>query len=665
MNKKDIVKNNKKNLPKSKKNQRPGVKSKELKQSEHLMTEGKYQEALLLLNDFEGKQELTDSESLLCYLFKSSCLNRTGNHQEAFKFAEKAYQICQELNSASEMYDIMVNLAWSLNWLGDLDKSFNFITQAEELKKKLSHISPLERDRKEAEISFCKGCAYFFQGDADQGLECARKSLELRKKREDKFGIALSLYQIGGYYTFLKWDFDQALKYAERCQSLAEELNIGYIVTLNFVTLGVIYIMKGELEKALMYHKRALDRANEKYMIMSILNNIGNIYIQKGDLDQALKYLEDCLELAEQVKNRYILANSIGSIIEILVLKNEVEKAQKYLKKLEYLNNQEENKITKIIYLFSKALILKASPRIQNRAKAQEIFEKITQGETISGEVTIKALINRCALLFDELWMTQELEILNELEPIIIQLLRMAENTNSFWILAETHILRAKLALLTLDLKGARRLLTQAQKIAEKHGMHRLAAKISIEHDELLQKSSIWEKLKDSESSLSERFKLTNVNEQMKNMIQKRISGVPEILEEKPVIILVISKGGIPIFSKLFTEILVNEEDIISSFLATFNTFSSELFSEGLDRAIFGQYTLLMKSISTFLVCYLFKGQSFSAQKKIQNFVENIKNNEDLLEKFNKYYQTNRIIKLEDVPILKSLITEIFIEKNI
>jgi hypothetical protein len=175
----------------------------------------------------------------------------------------------------------------------------------------------------------------------------------------------------------------------------------------------------------------------------------------------------------------------------------------------------------------------------------------------------------------------------------------------------------------------------------------------------------MWEKLKDSESSLSERFKLTNVNEQMIKMIQKHRSEVPEIIEENPIMILIISEGGHSTFSKLFTESLDIEEDLISGFLATFNSFSGEFFSEGLDRATFGQYTLLMKPISTFLFCYIFKGQSFSAQKKMQNFVENIKSNEDLLEKFNKYYQTNQIIKLEDVPILKSLITEIFIKKNI
>jgi hypothetical protein len=128
--------------------------------------------------------------------------------------------------------------------------------------------------------------------------------------------------------------------------------------------------------------------------------------------------------------------------------------------------------------------------------------------------------------------------------------------------------------------------------------------------------------------------------------------------------ILVISEGGIPTLSKLFTGPLPIEDDLISSFLAALNTFSGELFSEGLDRAMFGQYSLLMKPLSTFLVCYLFKGHSYSAQKKIHKFIENIKDNEGLLSKFEEFYKTNKTINLEELPILNSIIKDIFIEKK-
>ena len=130
-----------------------------------------------------------------------------------------------------------------------------------------------------------------------------------------------------------------------------------------------------------------------------------------------------------------------------------------------------------------------------------------------------------------------------------------------------------------------------------------------------------------------------------------------------PIMLLVISTGGILTFSMLFAESFNVEDDLISGFLSAFNSFSGELFSEGLDRASFGKYTLLMKPFSTFLICYIFKGQSFSAKKKIQNFAENIEQNAELLEKFNNFYKTNQTVNIEDVPQLNSLITEIFLEK--
>jgi len=156
---------------------------------------------------------------------------------------------------------------------------------------------------------------------------------------------------------------------------------------------------------------------------------------------------------------------------------------------------------------------------------------------------------------------------------------------------------------------------------------------------------------------------MTNVEDQIKSMIQKRRNEIPEIVEENPIMILVISEGGVPTFSKLFAENFIIEDDLISGFLKAFNTFSGELFSEGLDRASFGEFTLLMKPLSAFLVCYVFKGQSFSAQRKMKIFVENLKQNEELLEKFNEYYKNNQVIKMEDFPRLNSLITGIFMQK--
>ena len=400
-------------------------------------------------------------------------------------------------------------------------------------------------------------------------------------------------------------------------------------------------------------------------MITSNLSNLAGIFIYQGDFDKALTYLERSFEIAKEMGNNWILSFNFANIIEILANKGDVERAQRYLEQLEEINDKEDNKTIDSLYRLSKGIVLKTSPRIHNRAKAEELFKQIVQEEMIHVEFTINALLNLCELLLDELSITNEIEVLNELENLIAQLLDIAEKTNSFWILAETYMLQAKLALLTLDLKDARRLLTQAQKIAEKQGMHRLAAKISIEHDNLLQKLNMWENLKESKEDLSKRIKLAKLNEQIEKMVLK--SGIEdlEISEEEPFTLLIITEGGTSLFSHSFIKEKQFESHLFSGFLTTMDYFIREMFSERLDRAKFGEYTLLMKSIPPFFVTYIFKGDSYYALQKINYFIDHIQKVESIWQNLMKSYQINKTIHVKEFPLLESLITEIFVEKNI
>jgi tetratricopeptide (TPR) repeat protein len=642
--------------------------SEDIIQAESLMNSGKYHEALLILNKCEEKGELNTSDKLSCHLIQSSVLKYLGNYQKSYRFGEKAYQESKNMESHLHTIDALASMAYAQVWIGDFEKAEDLILEGENLLKSLKHASLKELEQREGSILYVKAVFSIFQGDIQQSLEYAKYSLEIREKYGNKHEIVESLNTIGWAYSFLKSDLDIALKYAERCQALSKEINHQQIIHFSYVNLGVIYALKGDFEKGLNYHKQALqffEATNNMQWISGTIGNIADIYMHKGKFDLAVDYRKKSLKLAHKMGNAWFIANNIASLIEVFIFKGDNQSAKALLEELKQLNDQENNKWIEMEYLFARAIILKSSPRTQNRAEAEKILKKVIQREIIPNlDINVSAIVNLCELLLDELRITNDIGVLDDLNPYINKLLEIAKKTNSYWVLTEAYILQAKLALLTLDLKQSRRLLIKAQDIAEKHGMYRLAAKVSFEHDELLQKLKLWEQLKDTESSLSERLKLTNVAEQMKSMIQKRRNEIPKTIEENPIMILVISEGGIPTFSKLFAETFAVEDDLISSFLAAFNTFSDEIFSEGLDRASFGEFTLLMKPISTFLVCYLFKGQSYSAQRKIQHLVEKIEKNKDLLDEFKNYYQTNQIIRLEDNPILNSLITDIFIEKK-
>ena len=139
----------------------------------------------------------------------------------------------------------------------------------------------------------------------------------------------------------------------------------------------------------------------------------------------------------------------------------------------------------------------------------------------------------------------------------------------------------------------------------------------------------------------------------------------PKISEEKPVSIFIITEGGSLLFSHLFIEDISFEAHLFSGLLTTIDYIIREVFSDGLVRAIFGEHTLLMKSIGSFFISYIFKGDSYYALQKLNYFVDQIKNEDTIWQNLLKYVKMNQSIHLKDIPLLESLINETFITKAI
>ena len=427
------------------------------------------------------------------------------------------------------------------------------------------------------------------------------------------------------------------------------------------IKAGILFF-KGENQKSLELNKRAYELANDtgnKGLISASLNNIADKYYNMGEYDKAIKYAKK----AFKVKTDQWMGVVLGTLIEINVSKGDIKEAKGYLDQLRELSEKFNQRPFKIIYQFSKALILKSSLRARDRIQAEDKFKEFAMDHKI-GYFRIDAIINLCDLYLTEFRITNDLEIINEIQPYIQELLSIAEKHNLYLYLAETYFLQAKLSLLILDLKKAKRFLTQAQKIAESYGLKRLAMKISFEHDELLRKTKMWENLKITPASISKLLELTGLNEQMENMVKKRLVEVPEITKEDPVMLLILTEGGNLLFSEKFVEDILFEDDILGGFLSTINYFITEVFSEGLERAIFGQYTLLMRPLQPFLIFYIFRGYSYFAYRKIERFLESIQNDELIWQSLQNFFQKSKSVQKHSVPSLESLITEIFIEEK-
>jgi len=645
--------------------------SEEVIQAERFIDEGKFDEALTLLSNYVQKDGLNQHVKASCHLLKCQILFWQGKYNEIIKYAEQVYKESDELETSFYKVDILLLMVPALLYLEKFDEAFELIKQGEELINIIPQELTEAYKHRKAYLAHIKGIFYNTKldpNDADLALKHLEHSLSLREELGIKHEIAESLTKIAWNLIFFKGELNRALKYAEKSLALAKESSKEYYIAEIFNVLAIIYYLKGELDQSTIFLERSLElfkEFNNKPKMAKIFNNLSENYMRRGELDRALEYIEQSILLTKELGGLRALALYHDFLIQILIEKGDLERAWNSLRDLEQLKNQLKDKQMDLVYLTLKAMLLTTSLRARDRGKAEEISIQLLENENLTYEGKIRVLLNLCELLLTELRMTNDLEVLDELTQFIRQLLEIAEKSHSYWIMGETYLLQAKLALLSLDLKEARKFMTQGQQIAERFGLKLLAIKISNEHDELLKQLNKWENLKESTSSLKERMEFARLNEQVENMIRKRAIEVPELSDEEPVLLLIVSEGGRTVFSQSFVEDQNFEDHLLGGFFTAINSFINEIFSEGLERATFGEHTLLVNSMSPFLMCYVFKGKSYSAQTRISHFIDKIRDAEPIWQTIQDFYKFNKEIELKDIPSLEPLINEIFIDKTI
>ncbi len=642
----------------------------QLIRAEQLIDEIKFNEALEILNDQSQYEGLNLQQKSYFQFLKGLVLLYLAKGEDIINLGEEIYEEGQKHNNNLQSFDGLFFIITGLALSGKFEEAFKLFEKAELTLKHISNVSKEILTLRKVRLSTIKAFAGLYSDKADLVEKSIHWIVDSQEEFENSFEIVWVNLTMADYLLRVKSNFDLSMEHIKKALSIAMEIKFNHHwIALCEAHLGVNYQVIGELDKSLKHYMKCIEffkKSGSIFHIAAILNNIGNLYGEKGEYDLAVEYLEESLNLFEQIPQSFFdIDTPIDSLISLAVEHEDDKRAQKYFHHLENLYNQKKSIHLEILYKFNKALMLKSSSRIRDKAKAEELFKELIETDTIVFDLIIKAHINLCDILLTEYRIDNDSEVFSELNHYIAKLLSIAEKSHSYLVFCEAFILQAKITLLNFDIKSARLFLTQAQKIAESYSMKRLAMKISYEHDDLLRKTKMWENLITSEVSLSERLELTGLNEQMENMVKRRMIEVPEISNEEPVMLLILTEGGNLLFSKKFMEDFSFEDDILGGFLTTINYIINEVFSEGLDRAIFGQYTLLMMPIKPFLICYIFKGHSYFAHHKIKNFLDSIHNDSLIWQSLKKFYQKSKSIQINDIPSLESIVTEIFIEKKI
>ncbi|MBY8982105.1 MAG: hypothetical protein KGD57_04090, partial [Candidatus Lokiarchaeota archaeon] len=283
------------------------------------------------------------------------------------------------------------------------------------------------------------------------------------------------------------------------------------------------------------------------------------------------------------------------------------------------------------LYRLDKAIYLKSSDRLMEKMEAGTILKKIIEEKIIDYEITTEAMTNLCEVLINELELTGDNKILQEIVSLSDKLLEIAQSQYLFDLLAKTYFFKAKISLLQLEIDNARFYLIKAQNTANDHGLKRLANKISNEHDSLLENLNEWEEKIKQNIPLKERIADSRNDFLFSKLVSSKMTDFSNNMDSPIYLVILSSYNGRSLFSKEFQNININE-DLIAGFISAINMFGKEAFSSSgsIDRIKHGDNMIALQSRGEFIFGYVFKGKSYSAISKLNNFIKQLINWEDI-----------------------------------
>lgn len=445
-----------------------------------LKDESRYKEALLIINELEKKHNYKAEEKFEIYLQKLSLLWELGHLKEFIKYIDLADKDRSQIKDKLKIVDFLLFKSRVLLLREENDEAFNILTKAERV---LNDLSLREFKERYAFILLGKARVYYKKGDFKRSIEIAYNVLKIAREIKSN---ALRLQAVKLY----------CFNYSYRGDHI------------RVFELGYWFL---ELARKL----------NNKHEIISALNILGQTLTEKEEFNQALAYLKQALSLCDEISS-FKTAAVLTSLFKIYLEINNPSKAEQCLNRIKQIKSQEDIRWFDDAFRLNKAELLKKKPQHITQIKAREIFKQIVDEEGTFPEFNYVALINLCDSYLKEVSNTNDLKLLDDLQPYLIQLMDIAISHQSFWLLVEGYSFQAKLKLITFEFSESQKLLEQALFTAEKYGQDRMSKLIIKEQGDLSRNLIKWEKLKDSGAKISERMDLARIDEQIELLLQKR-----------------------------------------------------------------------------------------------------------------------------------------------
>ncbi len=578
-----------------------------------LLYSGAVERAGELIREVEG--DLLESDlrgKFLCA--KGKYLLSTGKYDCALESLRSAIKLNEELGDTCSLGLSYLNLSLTLWKKGEVNEGIVFANKALEIFSKTEEVFGL------SEAHNILGILMHFKGDVKGAMDQFEEGLRFRRKMGNDYLTSSVINNLGALNSFIG-NLNRSLAFYQESLEIGRGMNNSYMVAMVLSNIGLVYWKRGELLKAREYLHQSLELREEMdnpYELSMSLNNLAIIYAELAEFEKSEEFFLRALGLLKEIGNTKQTSILLPYLINMYLMSGRRDKAAEYLNILHGIAQGEKNDPVTLYYKYAKGLFLKWGNRIKEKGQAQQLFEEIVEEDVVNIDITVKAARHLLELLILELKFYGEIEVLEEIISLINKIHHLAEKEHMFSVKVEMVVLRSKLALIQGKVEKAEKLLTEAGEIAEVYGLPRLRHQIDIEQKLLMLDRDEYLEFLDKKPSMGE--KITHLK--FIEYIWMNLG----VKQEIPVLFMIINRSGFSIYSRRLSKMSDLSDTLISSMITAINSFAKEVFSvEGAFESIRNKdFTITFQEKSNYLFCYIYKGSSYYADKKVRSLVDEV-----------------------------------------
>ncbi|MFX0091878.1 MAG: tetratricopeptide repeat protein [Candidatus Hodarchaeota archaeon] len=335
-------------------------------------------------------------------------------------------------------------------------------------------------------------------GELNLALDCSMKALDFYEKSGNKHFI-VRVYNTIGTIHLNEGKLDKALEYFRKRQLMTEELGNKPGIALSLNNIGTVYYYKGEIDHALEYYLQSLEiyrELGDRQAIARSYHNIGGIFKNKGNFETALSYYEKSLEIKQELDNSLDLSMTLFMINDLLAAQD-ISKNRIYLKRLQEINENSDNKVIDQLFRVAKGVLLKNNPDETKREEARDIFRQVAGESIVDYELTILVNYYSCEMLFNDFIERGEKKTLEELKKQLNALQELSAHKNYHGVKLAVLMLISKLEQLELNFDNAESIFQAVIAEAQVMGKDRIVEQCIKELEEI----KMLEAYKDSNKS--------------------------------------------------------------------------------------------------------------------------------------------------------------------